>query len=269
MPSDAPPTAHAEHVERVGPPDPPPARRTLVALFAHPDDETFSMGATLPRYAAEGVAIHLLCATDGDGGRVSSVAVGSRAELGRLRRAELHAAARLLGVRTVTSLGLSDGALPAADADALAGAMVRHLRTHRPQVVATFGPEGAPNAHRDHRALSRAATAAFFLAALPTAYPEQLDEGLAVHAADRLYYVAWDAPAPGDAITVHSVPPTARLDARPWDATKRAAFDAHRTQHDLRDRFEAIAMRDDESFALAAGRPQSSARVSDLFAGLR
>jgi len=267
MPTD--PAPLAAHVEHTDAPDAPPAARTLAVLFAHPDDETFSMGATLPRYAGEGVAIHLLCATDGDGGRASAVAVGSRAELGRLRRAELHAAARTLGVRSVTSLGLPDGGLSTVDADALVGAMVRFLRTHRPQVVTTFGPEGAPNAHRDHRAVSRAATAAFFLAPLPTAYPEQLAEGLAVHAADRLHYVAWSAPAPGDAITVHSVPPTVRLDVRAWDETKRAAFEAHRTQHEFRDRFEALSMRDDESFALVAGTPQPAPLVDDLFAGLR
>ena len=266
MPSDTPPAA--AHVERTGAADATTAARTLATVFAHPDDETFSMGATLPRYAAAGVALHLLSATDGDGGRASTVTVGSRAELGRLRRAELHAAARVLGIASVTSLGLPDGGLPAVDADTLAGAVVRFLRTHRPQVVVTFGPEGAPNAHRDHRAVSRAATAAFFLAALPTAYPEQLAEGLAPHAAARLFYVAWDVAAIGGAITVHSVPPTARLDARPWDATKRAAFDAHRTQHELRERFEEIAMRDDESFALVAGHPQPRPLVDDLFAGL-
>ena len=243
-----------------------PTARTLAAVFAHPDDETFAMGATLPRYAAVGIALHLLAATDGDGGRASGIAVGSREELGRLRRAELHEAARRLGVRTVTSLGHPDGGLPAVDADRLVGEVVRFLRAHRPEVVVTFGPEGAPNLHRDHRAISRAATAAFFLAALPTAYLEQLAEGLAPHAARRLFYDAWE-PGAG-ALAAHSVPVTARLDAAPWDDAKRAAFDAHRTQHEFRDRFEEIAMRDDESFALAAGVPQPRALVEDLFEGL-
>ena len=306
------------HVELLG--DDTPAARTLAAVFAHPDDETFAMGATLPRYAAAGVALHLLAATDGDGGRASGIAVASREELGRLRRAELHEAARRLGVRTVTSLGHPDGGLPAVDADLLVGEVVRFLRARRPDVVVTFGPEGAPNLHRDHRAISRAATAAFFLAALPTAYPEQLAEGLrphaarrpdvvvtfgpegapnlhrdhraisraataafflaalptaypeqlaewlATHAARRLFYVAW-RPGTG-ALAAHSVPVTARLDATPWDDAKRAAFDAHRTQHEFRDRFEEIAMRDDESYALVAGAPQPRAIVEDLFEGL-
>lgn len=240
----------------------------LAAIFAHPDDETYSMGAALARYAAAGVACTLLCATDGDAGRASGVTFASRAELGAARRAELHAAARVLGVRDVRSLGLGDGMLPKADADALTGEVVRFLRTHRPQIVVTFGPEGAPNAHRDHRAISRAATAAFFLAGLGTAFADQIDDGLAPHAPARLYYASWEPPRVGGAIDVEAVPLTARLDARPWNATKVRAFEAHRTQHELRDRFLATALTDAECFALAAGVPQPVPVVDDLFAGL-
>ena len=244
------------------------AARSLAAIFAHPDDETFSMGAALARYAAAGVPCTLLCATDGDAGRASGVPVASRAELGAARRAELHAAARILGLRDVRSLGLGDGVLPAADADALTGEIVRFLRGHRPRVVVTFGPEGAPNAHRDHRAISRAATAAFFLASLTTAFPDQLDDGLATHAPARLYYASWEPPRVGGAIDVEAVPLTARLDARPWNDVKVRAFEAHHTQHTLRDIFLATALTDAECFALAAGAPQPAPIVDDLFAGL-
>jgi len=242
--------------------------RALAAVFAHPDDETFACGATLARYAAAGVRCDLLCATDGDAGKASGVSVGSREELGRLRRAELHEAARRLGVGRVHTLGLPDGALGAGDQDELVGEFVRFLRETRPQVVVTFGPEGAPNAHRDHRAISRAATAAFFLAGLPTAFAAQLDDGLAPHAPRRLYYTSWEPPTPTSAVRHHAVPLTARLDARPWNDAKRAAFELHRTQHALRDKFEAQAMADHEAYALAAGEPQPAPIVDDLFAGL-
>lgn len=242
--------------------------RALAAVLAHPDDETFACGAALARYAAEGVRCDLLCATDGDAGRSSDVRVGSREELGRLRRAELHDAARGLGVQRVHTLGLPDGALGAGDQDALVGEVVRFLRETRPQVVVTFGPEGAPNAHRDHRAISRAATAAFFLAGLPTAFAEQLDGGLVPHAPRRLYYASWEPPTPESTVRHHAVPLTARLDARPWNDAKRAAFELHRTQHTLREKFEALAMTDHEAFALAAGEPQPASIVGDLFAGL-
>jgi LmbE family N-acetylglucosaminyl deacetylase len=214
------------------------------------------------------VACTLLCATDGDAGRTSDVKVTSRAALGAARRAELHAAARILGVRDVWTLGLGDGVLPQADADALTGEIVRFLRTHRPQVVVTFGPEGAPNAHRDHRAISRAATAAFFLAGLTTAFADQLDDGLAPHVPARLYYASWEPPRVGGPISVEAVPLTARLDARPWNGTKVRAFEAHRTQHVLRGTFLATALFDAECFALAAGVPQPAPVVDDLFAGL-
>ncbi|HEX5830186.1 MAG TPA: PIG-L family deacetylase, partial [Gemmatimonadaceae bacterium] len=185
--------------------------RSLCAVFAHPDDETFSMGRTLARYADAGVACHLFCATDGDAGRDSGLGTTSRDELGRRRRAELAAAARVLGIRSVHAAGHPDGTLPNVDADLLTGEIVRFLRLHRPQVVVTFGPEGAPNTHRDHRALSRAATAAHFLAGLSTAFPAQRSEGAEPHQPARLYYVSWPRPTPGAPIQVEAVPATARV----------------------------------------------------------
>ena len=111
--------------------------RALAGVFAHPDDETFSMGAALARYAAAGVPCTLLSATDGDAGRASDVRVASRAELGATRRAELHAAARVLGVRDVWSLGLADGELPAAN--------VCGKVTAVPSAVTTLQPLSQPS----------------------------------------------------------------------------------------------------------------------------
>lgn len=245
------------------------AARTLALVFAHPDDETFATGGMVAHYAQAGVAVHLLCATDGDAGKTSGVAVGSREELARLRRAELHDAAALLGIRSVHALGLPDGALAQADTDALVGEIVRFLRRHRPQVVVTFGPEGAPTGHRDHRAICRAATAAFFLAGLSTAFPEQLaEEGAAPHAPQRLYYVAWPPPPATAALPMQSVPPTACLDIRRWHARKLEAFLLHRTQRMHQPHFEELALTADECYALASGVPQPRAVVHDLFDGL-
>jgi LmbE family N-acetylglucosaminyl deacetylase len=247
--------------------------RTIAALFAHPDDETYSIAGTIARYAAAGVTCHLYCATDGDAGRSSGIAVGSRAELGAVRRAELREAARVIGFHSVRLGGHPDGRLPETDADLLVGEAVDFLRSHRPQVVVTFGPEGAPNAHRDHRAISRAATAAFFLAGIPTAYPEQLADGAgparAVHRADRLYYVTWEPPPADERNRVEGVPGTARVDVEDRHAVKREAFLLHATQRDHRESFERIAMTPHELFALAAGTPQPAPVVDDLFAGLR
>jgi LmbE family N-acetylglucosaminyl deacetylase len=255
--------------------------RSLAAVFAHPDDETFSIAGTVATLAGRGVPCALFCATDGDAGRSSSVPVRSREELGRVRRAELLAAARILGFESVVTTGYADGALGAVDGDELVGRIVRFLRERRPTVVVTFGPEGAPNTHADHRVISRAATAAFFLAALPTAYPEQLagsgadaDATLTTHRAARLYYVSWDPPAPGETVGLkrkpapHAVPATARLDVRAALGRKREAFMAHATQRDHIAEFETLALRPEELYALAAGVPQPSAIVDDLFVGL-
>ena len=243
-------------------------RRALAAIFAHPDDEAFSIGGTIARYGSEGVRCDLYCATDGDAGRASGVAVRSRAELAARRRAELEDAARILGFASVRFGGFPDGALATSDADALIGEIVGHLRRWRPQVVITFGPEGAPNAHRDHRAISRAATAAFFAAQVPTLYPDQIASGLEAHAADRLFYVAWPTPRPDAALPVMSLPITAEVDIRAYTAVKRESFLAHATQRDHLARFEELGLTAAEAYHLAAGRPQPEPLISDLFAGL-
>src|SRR5687768_13354003 len=227
--------------------------RRIAAIFAHPDDETFSIGGTIAAYAQRGVRWDLFCATDGDAGR-SAVPVSSREELASIRRNELISAARLLGVRgEIVTRGHPDGGLAQVDADELAGEVVHFLREARPSVVITFGPEGAPNAHRDHRAVSRAATAAFHQAASATAYTEQ---NLAPHTSARLFYVAWQPPGPGSPHTVHSVPATARVDVRRELDLKRRAFQLHATQRGLQDKFELLALTDDEFYAFASGRPQ-------------
>jgi LmbE family N-acetylglucosaminyl deacetylase len=236
------------------------------AIFAHPDDESFSIGGTIAHYTKLGVRWDLFCATDGDAGRSSAVPVSSRQELAALRRNELIAAARLLGVRgEILTRGYPDGGLAQVDPDGLTADVVEFLRDVRPDVVITFGPEGAPNMHRDHRAISRATTAAFYLAALPTAYPEQQRP---THSAARLYYVTWPAPGPGSPYAVYGVPATARIDVRPELPTKRRAFLVHATQRDLTDRFDQLGMTDEEWYGLAAGQPQAQPMVTDLFDGL-
>jgi LmbE family N-acetylglucosaminyl deacetylase len=238
---------------------------SIAAVFAHPDDETFSIGGTITAYAQMDVRWDVFCATDGDAGR-SAVPVSSREELASLRRNELVSAARLLGVRgEIVTRGHPDGALAQVDADQLTGEVVMFLREARPDVVITFGPEGAPNAHRDHRAISRAATAAFHLAASPTAYP---DQNLPPHAAGRLFYVAWQPPGPRSPHTVHSVPATARIDVRRELDRKRRAFQMHATQRGLQDKFELLALTDDEFYAFAGGKPQPREMIDDLLDGL-
>ena len=173
----------------------------------------------------------------------------------------------MLGFASVRAAGHADGALGSVDTERLVGEVVAFLREHRPDVVLTFGPEGAPTGHRDHRVISRIATTAFFLAGLATEFPEQL-ETLAPHASGRLYYVSWPPPDPASEFPRLAVPLTARLDIRAHHTRMREAFMAHTTQREHLGRFEMLALTDDECFALAAGVPQPAAIVDDLFQGL-
>jgi len=244
-----------------------PARRRLTCVFAHPDDETFATGGLIAKCTASGIRVDLFCATDGDAGRSSGIPVASREELAELRRNELFSAARFLGISELTLRGYPDGALPTVDADQLIGDIVLALRQWRPQVVVTFGPEGAPTGHRDHSAISRAATAAFFLSGLSTAYPDQLGD-VAPHRPARLFYVAWKGDMKSRRGSYASVPPTARIDVRGHLREQLGAFLLHVTQRDQMDWFKANGMVKDEYFALAAGTPQRRT-IDDLFDGIR
>ena len=240
----------------------------LTAVFAHPDDETFATGGTIARYSAGGVRCSLYCATDGDAGQSSGIPVSSRAELGALRRDELLAACRILGVARVATGGHPDGALQSVDPDRVIGEIVALLREERPDVVVTFGPEGAPTQHRDHKVISRLATAAFHLAGTATAYPEQLARGLTPHRAGRLCFATWRPPARDAALPTQGQPIDVAVPVRDWLPRKIEAFEAHRTQQQHRPHFEELALTDEELYFVASGTPVA-AGADDLFAGLR
>src|SRR5688572_29668255 len=90
-----------------------------MAILAHPDDESLGMGGTLAKYASEGIGISLLTATRGEAGRYRGHRDGPEhpgpLALGRVREAELRAAASALGIRQVTLLDYNDQQLDQAD----------------------------------------------------------------------------------------------------------------------------------------------------------
>jgi LmbE family N-acetylglucosaminyl deacetylase len=145
--------------------------------------------------------------------------------------------------------------------------LVGAVRDARPEVVVTFGPEGAPNRHADHRAISRLATAAFFLAPNLTMYP---DAGTRREPwrPERLYYCSWeeDHPAGPDRPAVRGCPITCTLDIRDHLAAKSRAFDQYQTQQQHRRSFE-YTMLPLEHYSLVSGRPQPAPVTDDLFAG--
>ena len=220
-------------------------RRRLMAVLAHPDDESLGVGGTLAKYAAEGADVFLLTATRGDGGRYHGHPKGDARHpgalaLGNIREAELRAAAAALGVREVSLLDYHDQRLDAADPREAARLVAMQIRRVRPDVVITFGPDGVYG-HPDHIAISQFTTAAVVHAG-DAAFAAGNDAAAAPpHAVSKLYYLAWpqstwDAyqaavrtlSATVDGVERHAVPwpdwaitttiDTSRVWATVWDA---------------------------------------------------
>lgn len=175
-------------------------KRVLLAVFAHPDDESFGPGGTLARYAAEGVEVWLACATDGNAGTVDAAMLEGYASTSQLRAAELCCAAQTLGLAGVDWYGYRDSGMAGtpenehpdslyqAPLERVVGQIVGSIRKHRPQVVICdnqFGGYG----HPDHIKLHQATMQAIEAAADPACYP---DAG-APHRVERVYYPAFGA----------------------------------------------------------------------------
>jgi LmbE family N-acetylglucosaminyl deacetylase len=133
--------------------------RRLCAFFAHPDDESFSSGGVMARYADEGVTVTLVTATSGEAGEIAPGLDVAREELAGWREAELRQAAEILGVADLRLLRLPDGDLPN-HAVELKAAFISVLRELRPQVVLTEDLQGITG-HPDHIAVTNALRDAF------------------------------------------------------------------------------------------------------------
>ncbi len=156
----------------------------LLGLFAHPDDETFCAGGTLAKYTAGGAEAMVVSFTRGDAGQIRDAQAATRRTLGQVRERELRAACRELGVQQVTCLDYGDGTLKDVDHQTLKRDAVEVIRTFRPDIVFTFGEEGAYG-HPDHITIGKIATEACRAAGNPDAFPEQ---GLPAHAPTKVYH---------------------------------------------------------------------------------
>ena len=162
----------------------------LMAVLAHPDDESLGIGGTLAKYAAAGVDSYLVTATRGERGRYfTNDNRPSDAEVGRVREAELRAAAKELGVREVALLDYLDGELDRADSAEAVSRIVEHVRRVRPHVVVTFDQFGAYG-HPDHIAICQLTTAAVVAAADPDVHAGAASP----HRVAKLYYFVNDEP---------------------------------------------------------------------------
>lgn len=160
----------------------------ILAILAHPGDETWALGAALARYVAEGVRVHLLCATRGESAAFgSSKGVFPGAVLGRMRERELQAAAQALGVHGAEVLGYPDGGLAAVDPFRLQMELAARIRRRRPQVVITWGPQG-PGGDADRAAIGEATRGAVLAAARHSA---PVPGGESPHAVRKVYHRVW------------------------------------------------------------------------------
>ncbi|GBD08765.1 putative N-acetyl-alpha-D-glucosaminyl L-malate deacetylase 2 [Candidatus Thermoflexus japonica] len=151
--------------------------RRMLAVFAHPDDESCLAGGILARCVAEGFEVTLICATRGEQAPSCCLLEPvSPTEMGRIRERELRCAARVLGIQRVHLLELPDGGVKEHQAK-LEALLVRFIRGLRPLLVLSFDPEGVTG-HPDHIAVGEAVARALEAAGRPTDYPELARAGL-------------------------------------------------------------------------------------------
>ena len=131
--------------------------RTLLAVFAHPDDEQV-VAPLLARYAREGVRVVLAIATDGQKGVRAHAGIPAGEPLATARAAEARCACERLGIQPPVLMGIEDGALHDEKNEAAAREhIVRLMAELMPQVVVTWGPDGMTG-HADHRMISNLVT---------------------------------------------------------------------------------------------------------------
>jgi LmbE family N-acetylglucosaminyl deacetylase len=146
--------------------------KTLIAVLAHPDDESFGMGGTLALYAQKGYEVHLVCATLGEAGTVDDEYLQGYDSIAALREAELRCATQSLGVTSLHLLGYRDSGMPGTpenehpnaqinhSVEEVAGKVVKYIREIKPDIVLTFDPMGGYR-HPDHIHIQKATTQAF------------------------------------------------------------------------------------------------------------
>jgi LmbE family N-acetylglucosaminyl deacetylase len=159
---------------------------SLLAVLAHPDDETFGMGGTLARYAKEGVDVFLICATRGEVGEMDEEFLRGFNSIAERREYELRCAAKSLGIKEVIFLDYRDSgmvgsvhndhpdSLFSANLEQVAEDVVQNIRRLQPSVVITFDPIGGYR-HPDHIKIHEATIKAFKLASDPS-YQDQLNQ---------------------------------------------------------------------------------------------
>ncbi len=270
----------------------PPLR--MLAVLAHPDDESLGFGGAFAAAVSSGVETHLVTATRGERGRIGDERPGAEV-VGPVREAELMAAARVLGIRSVELLGFLDGELAQVDPRLGIARVVASIRRLKPDVVLTFGPEGGYG-HPDHIAVS-SWTGTAVVAAADARYSASDGTALAElppHRVSKLYWLAWTEAkwaayrvafgdlvarvdgevrraVPWPAWAVTTVLDTAAHWEQVWQAVSchRSQVSGYRGLVDLPAEHHRAIWGVQEYFRVISLVPTPAERETDLFAGLR
>jgi LmbE family N-acetylglucosaminyl deacetylase len=141
-----------------------PKRFRLAAIYAHPDDDTWMLAGTYLLHGDD-LDLTVVVVSSGEAGMIADPSLATRENLAEVREAEERASLATAGQAdaAVHFLRYPDGGVAQADRAELVERLTAVLREARPDVVATFGPEGITQ-HEDHIAVSQATTEAFYKA---------------------------------------------------------------------------------------------------------
>ena len=211
--------------------------RTVLAIFAHPDDESLACGGTLARLSDAGVRVVLLCASRGKRGSVSEPTLVPDGDLERVRAEELHRAAKVLGIDEVVILDHPDGDLRWADVPEFHAEIVSAIRHYKADAVITFAEDGL-YWHLDHIGVhERTRTAVRSLGEqAPSLYYVTMPKGAMHGVVEAAVARGWSRPESGlwsivpNAFGIAARRPSFVIDVGDWVPRKLAALVCHRTQ---------------------------------------
>jgi LmbE family N-acetylglucosaminyl deacetylase len=135
-------------------------RKNVLAVFAHPDDETFRAGGTLALLAARGTPVQVLTASRGEAGSCGAPALCTPDELPIVREQELRCACQALGLAPPILLTFPDGALSSINPNEILSSLLEVIDRIQPQSIISFGKDGI-SGHPDHIAVGKSALMAF------------------------------------------------------------------------------------------------------------
>jgi LmbE family N-acetylglucosaminyl deacetylase len=253
-------------------------RRTILGVFAHPDDESMGPGATFAKYAAAGHRVAFVTVTDGGAGRhfeERPADDAGRRALEEVRRGETVAAAEILGAEPLRFFGWPDRGIGDRVLE-LELEFAALFRREKPDVVVTFHGSGI-SFHSDHRIVSLAAMGAFLGAGREGWYREEPLARLEPHAPEKLYGFVppWEpgiwSKWPREIYRAFPDEITTVIDTAETADTKWEAIQAHRSQKDgppFRILWEAGAFRR-EAFVRVFPSPRpGESPETDLLSGL-